>query len=553
MGEVYLANDTETGNNVAIKILPPELTRNEQYVIRFRREAHLISQLDHPNIVKVYEVCEQDGIHFIVMEYLDGPSLRALLEMHERLSFREAIKAIIDIAYALNFAHSAGIIHRDVKPDNILSDEGGSFKIMDFGIAFMEEGTRLTLTGSVLGTPEYMSPEQTSGGKMDQRTDIYSLGIVFYELLTGKVPFRSKSPAELMQMHTSRIPESAKALNPEIPGKLADVIAKMLEKKPANRYASFSHVINAINQALPADIRDDIDMKTETITVEPRVRPPIRKEKPAGRVRERTVLKVPPQMKGALALSIIINLGLLAYVLSGPSATHPRGTPAQPSFSLRGRTIAPPAASGEMLYIGAEDGTVYAYDLQRREERWTFKARDKIEAAPVAHGDLVYIGSYDHHVYALDAADGAERWSVNTGDIISATPILSDGILFVCTREGKVFALDAETGIERWHDDTGDRIRYSPSVQGDVLFVPSGDKNLLAYKTVTGKKLVNAARNRIETQATPVGHKLYYVEFDDADGQNYLRSFDIGPDGVLKQDKAGSNDLKVPLAVDSGE
>jgi predicted Ser/Thr protein kinase len=528
MGEVYLARDTESGKEFAVKILAPELTRNPQYVRRFRREASAVVRLDHPHIIKVYDVGEEGGIHFIAMEYLGGPTLVQLLKQRKRLSVPEAVKIVTDIADALDYAHSQGVVHRDVKPDNMIADENGEFKLMDFGIAHVEEGAQLTVTGSILGTPEYMSPEQASGQKVDPRTDIYALGIVFYQLLTGVVPFRAGTVAEVLQMHLARIPESPKALNPEVPGKLASVVTKMVEKKPADRYASFRHVINAVGQAIPLDMRTVAASQTRALRTEA----PKETERPGPRVRERIILQTPARVRAALALSIAINLVLFGFVLFRPAGARDSGAPMRRSFGIRGPVFAPPAVSEGMLYIGSEDGTLYACDLQTGAVRWTFKAGDKIEAAPVADGSRVYVGSWDGYVYALDsAAGGAVVWKVNTGDIILAAPVLSNGILYVCTRNGDVFAIDAETGAALWSDPSARSARLSPTVLDGVLLVPSTAGKLLAYAAADGRRLGSFMTGSIKTSPVAVGQRLYLVVFDDAAGRDELWSpvFEYSP------------------------
>ncbi len=524
MGEVYLAKDTEIGEKIALKILPPELTRSPQYVERFRREASAVSRLDHPHIIKVYEVGEDEGMHFIAMEYLGGAPLSSLIQKRGSLPIPDAAKIIIDVAEALDFAHSSGVIHRDIKPDNILSDEKGEFKVMDFGIARMEEGTQLTVTGTIMGTPEYMSPEQASGRKVDQRTDIYSLGIVFYEMLTGKVPFHAETALEVIQMHIARAPESPRAHNPEIPGNVAAIIDKMVEKKPADRYASFRHMINALARAVP-----------KAATVAPRaVAGPVKpgkarpEDKAGTRVRERVVLQVPTSVRIALVLSIALNIGLFALFLFRPTARPEE--PMRPSFTIGGQIIAPPTMGGKTMYIGAQDGTLYACNLHTGIVDWMFETGGQITAAPVVDGDRVYVGSWDKHLYALDSsAGGMLIWKVNVGDIISAAPTLSDGTLFVTTRTGAVYALDPETGARKWEDNAGGNGNLSPSAHGGVLFI-DGKRSLLAYDAAGGRRLGGFAVARMKTSPVRVGDRFYYVRYDDEAGVDELRAFEVQSD-----------------------
>lgn len=547
MGEVYLARNEETGQEVALKILPSELTRNAQYVERFRREATAVAKLEHPHIIKVYEIDEQDGVHFFSMEYLGGVTLRSFIDQSGRIPVPEAVAIITDIAGALEFAHSRGIIHRDVKPDNIIAHESGAFKIMDFGIARMEEGTQLTVTGSIMGTPDYMSPEQASGKKVDLRADIYSLGIVFYEMVTGKLPFNGETAVEVLQMHLKQVPESPKTINPNIPGKLASVINKMIEKQPSDRYASFRHVTNVIGQAVPRTTRATAEAPARTIML----KQPRKAERPAPRVRERIVLQTPARVRAALALSIIANLALFGYLLLRPVGITGGGNQIQPALFIGGQTFAPPAVSDGKIYIGAEDGTLYACDPRSGEVEWSFNAGDQITAAPVVDGNRLYVGSYDQCLYALDTSDGGRViWKVNTGGTVSATPVLSDGILYVCTQEGGVFAIDAATGEEMWKTASGDSVKFSPAIKDGVLFVPAGDRKLIAYNAADGRRLDEISTDPMKTQVIPMEEKLYVVTFADATGRDELNSFETKVSVVGRQFRLDRTEWRVPLGPD---
>ncbi|GAB4353328.1 MAG: hypothetical protein Kow0099_37550 [Candidatus Abyssubacteria bacterium] len=524
MGVVYLARHIETGERVAVKVLPPELTRSPKYVERFRREATAVARLDHPNIIKVFDVGEENGIHFFAMEYLGGQSLRSFLKQRGKLPPADAVKIILDIADALELAHSQGIVHRDVKPDNIMSDESGAFKIMDFGIAHTEVGTQLTVTGTIMGTPEYMSPEQASGLKVDRRSDIYSLGIVLYEMLTGKAPFRGDTAIEVLQMHVTKTPESPKLLNPEIPGKLAEVVSRMLEKQPANRYDSFRHVCNALSMALPESMRTRIQAKPREI--QPQVSR--QRARPEPRVRERVVLKTPPGMWYALAASLIANLLLVGYILIAPGALPEPSQPAEPAFAIRGRMFAPPVVADDTLYLASEDGVVYAQNLASGETLWKFTAGDKITGAPIVDGERVYVGSWDQHVYALNASNGSVIWKTNIGGCVFSTPALSDGTLYVCTREGKVFALDINSGKERWNARSKTATRFAPAIHGNALLVASEEGKLHAYSLADGRLLGSLSTERMKSPAIPNGQAAYYVTYNDAAGRDELRSALVG-------------------------
>jgi eukaryotic-like serine/threonine-protein kinase len=237
MANVYLAEDQELGRRVAIKILNDRHAGDDQFVERFRREAKNAAALSHPNIVSIYDRGEAEGTYYIAMEYLEGRSLKELIVARGPAPTAIAIDYARQILAALRFAHRNGIVHRDIKPHNIVVDAEGRVKVTDFGIA--RAGTsQMTEVGSIIGTAQYLSPEQAKGAPVDQTSDLYSLGVVLYELLTGEVPFAGDTPVEIAMKHISAKPEPPSTLNPDIPGDLDLVVTRALAKTPAERYQS---------------------------------------------------------------------------------------------------------------------------------------------------------------------------------------------------------------------------------------------------------------------------------------------------------------------------
>jgi eukaryotic-like serine/threonine-protein kinase len=237
MANVYLAEDQELGRHVAIKILNDRHANDEQFVERFRREAKNAAALSHPNIVSIYDRGEAEGTYYIAMEYLDGRSLKELIISRGPAPLNVAIEYVRQILSALRFAHRHGIVHRDIKPHNVLVDAEGRVKVTDFGIA--RAGTsQMTEAGSIVGTAQYLSPEQARGTGVDQRSDLYSLGIVLYELLTGTLPFNGDTPVEVAMKHLSQTPELPSALRPELPREVDLVVTRALAKDPDERYQS---------------------------------------------------------------------------------------------------------------------------------------------------------------------------------------------------------------------------------------------------------------------------------------------------------------------------
>ena len=236
MGIVYKAYQTSLNREVALKTLPPALSIDKNLVDRFHREAESAARLSHPNIVQIFDINEVDGIHFFAMEYLKGQTLTQKMEKEAPLPVKEAIMIASAVADALDYSHTEGIIHRDIKPGNIMISPHGHVKVTDFGLARMMESSRLTLTGTIIGTPEYMSPEQARGDPLDGRSDLYSLGIVFYEVLTGKLPFTANTPFAVAQKQIYDPLPSPCSIRPEIPGPLGEVIIKATQKDPGQRY-----------------------------------------------------------------------------------------------------------------------------------------------------------------------------------------------------------------------------------------------------------------------------------------------------------------------------
>ena len=237
MANVYLAEDKELGRQVAIKILDDRHAQDSQFVERFRREATNAAGLSHPNIVSIYDRGEAEGTYYIAMEYLDGRTLKELILRRGPAPVTTAIDYTRQILAALRFAHKNGIVHRDIKPHNVLVDSEGRLKVTDFGIA-RAGASQMTEAGSIIGTAQYLSPEQAKGAPVDQTSDIYSVGIVLYELLTGAVPYSGDTPVEIAMKHLSQVPEPPSTLEPEVPHEVDAIVLRSLAKDPADRYQS---------------------------------------------------------------------------------------------------------------------------------------------------------------------------------------------------------------------------------------------------------------------------------------------------------------------------
>jgi beta-lactam-binding protein with PASTA domain/predicted Ser/Thr protein kinase len=332
MAEVYLARDELLGREVAVKVLSERLSRDRSFVERFRREAQAAAGLSHPNIVSLYDYGSDEGTYFIVMEHIDGSSLADVVHHEGPLLPERAAEIASDVAKALERAHRAGLVHRDVKPSNIMLTSHGQTKVTDFGIvrALGGDGEQtMTQTGMVIGTASYLSPEQAQGNPVDARSDVYALGCVLYEMLTGRPPFTGDTPLSIAYKQVREDPELPSAVNPDVPSAMDAITMKALAKNPDNRYSSAGEMQEDLQRFLSGQSVQATPLLADQTMVAPA----------AGgtRVMERAEedeYEPPPERRRALfyvvgALLILALFGLLAWLLAdnlfgGPSVRVPR-------------------------------------------------------------------------------------------------------------------------------------------------------------------------------------------------------------------------------------
>ncbi len=251
MSTVYKAVQISLERTVAIKEIHPNFSTSPELIARFEREARAVGQLSHPCIVQIHDYIHQDDTHFMVMEFIEGVNLKSAIERRGRLTPEEAASVGVRVSAALAYAHAAGIIHRDIKPSNILLTRDGQVKVVDFGIARLEEGEELTRTGAFVGTPAYMSPEQILGERLDGRTDIFSLGVVLYEALAGNKPFSEDAGASVQSRILKSAPASLRRRSPQVPRQIERIVMRCLEKQRDRRFGSMSELNIALRAALP--------------------------------------------------------------------------------------------------------------------------------------------------------------------------------------------------------------------------------------------------------------------------------------------------------------
>lgn len=248
MADVYKGKDIVENKIVAIKILKTEFSDNEEFLSRFRNESKAIALLSHPNIVKIYDVGFSENLKYIIMEYIDGMTLKDYIQEEKALKWKDAVHFMIQILRALQHAHEKGIVHRDIKPQNIMMLNDGTIKVMDFGIAKFARETGKTATDQAIGSVHYISPEQARGEDTDEKSDIYSVGVMLYEMLTGQKPFDSDNSVSIAVMNINDIPKRPRAVNPNVPAGLEEIILKAMEKNPLDRYQSASEMIRDIER-----------------------------------------------------------------------------------------------------------------------------------------------------------------------------------------------------------------------------------------------------------------------------------------------------------------
>ena len=347
MAEVLLARDTALGRRVALKLLAPQLAADPIFVERFRREATAIASLNHPNVIVIYDHGVADGQPFIAMEYVPGRTLKEVTTAGAPLSSEAAVRYASQALAGLAAAHSLGIVHRDVKPQNLIVRDDGTLKIADFGVARSADETMLTQHGSVIGTADYISPEQARGASAGAESDLYSMGVVLFEMLTGSLPFTGEVPVAIANQHIGTPAPSVRRLNPEIPASLARVVERALSKEPSRRHGSAAEMEAALKNpstAHPARTlvtpapRTTAPTLTRIMPPPPTevISPPPRRDLARGRLTRRYALA---------ALGAIVALAGAAVVLTGG------GGDAAPPLVRLPRVIGMPVATARSALL----------------------------------------------------------------------------------------------------------------------------------------------------------------------------------------------------------
>ena len=317
MSRVYRAHDRRLERLVALKVLHERLGADDEHVSRFHHEARAVAQLSHPNVVTVIDRGEDGGRRFIVFEYVDGENLKQLCERTGPLPVRRALEIAVAVADGLAYAHEHGVVHRDVKPQNVLLSRDGEVKVTDFGIArSLDAESGLTVTGTVLGTSSYLSPEQASGLRVTPAADVYSLGVVLYELLAGAVPFPGGNQVVVALKHVNEPPPSLLDSRPDVPARLASAVARALQKDPEQRFASMDDFAAELRACLAGLESPDAEL---TMVTAPPYRTPPPTDAPPTRVARKARRRTP--LVAALLGLAVVAAAVVALVLT---ARHER-------------------------------------------------------------------------------------------------------------------------------------------------------------------------------------------------------------------------------------
>lgn len=459
MGIVYRAYEPALEREIALKVLSPDLAHQPGVVARVRREAISAARLRHPNIALLYEYGHADEMPFLAMEYVPGISLRQLLEAGQ-LAPERALSIVRQIGDALDYAHAHGIVHRDVKPSNILVGPDDHAVLIDFGLAEVAERSLLTTDGAVLGTPHYMAPEQADGRGAEARSDQYGLAAVAYEMLTGMPPFHGRSTTAIIYAHIHDLPPPPNERQPTLPAAVNQVLLRALAKDPRARYPALAGFVADLTAALAAPVA-----------------PPQRSFGQRWRL----------AAIGGLALALVAALALLLNLRSADTIPPPRASGAARSgvplpqtvvWSYSSRPVGgtAPLIQRDIVVADTLAGSLVALRADTGAVLWQtsrVNGRETIFGAPGVGSGLVFAGSADEEVFGFSLDSGGLIWRRPVQGVVQAAPVLSNDRLVVTTAKGYLYVLQAGSGQVIWSRPLHTGLR-SATVSADQIFVSAG-------------------------------------------------------------------------------
>jgi serine/threonine protein kinase/outer membrane protein assembly factor BamB len=510
MGIVYRAYDPVLDRPIALKLLAPHLGTDEKALARFHREAALVSSLKHANIALVYDFGEHEGRPYIAMEWVKGRTLKAILQEEGRLPLDRSLRIFDQLASALDYAHRHGVIHRDLKPANILIDDKDQATIVDFGLAWLEDAPSLTMTGTILGTPLYMSPEQIQGQSLDGRSDLYSLAVILYEMLAGRTPFGGDETGTpvVIQQQLYAPPPPISEFNPTLPQQVERALAVGLSKEPESRFAAaatFAQALRDPQQALPAPAKASAKKRrwprlalvalasmlalTLVVVVGIWRQDAITQEGGSiGSVDDDTPYSEPNGADWALANG---SYHQDRYIDSRfyPLDDAPRWeTWAEAWFST-------PAVAAGGLIFAADGGRVRAFDWTTGEPSGEPPQLGAEIAIPLALYDdgetlLVFVGTADEQLYALNGWDAGLLWRIRSDELggpLAGMTVGPDGRLYVTTVSGQVLVIDLYSSEIYFTLNPIPKAEFSqaPAVTSTALYLVTTAGQLLAIDPAT--------------------------------------------------------------------
>ncbi len=478
MATVYLARDVRLERTVALKIAHPELARDREFVDRFIGEARAVARLSSPNVVAVFDQGSTGDLHYIAMEYVPGPTLRELLAARGRLSPREALDIIERVLAGLAAAHDAGVIHRDVKPENVLLGNGTAVKVADFGLARAASGIRHTRSGLLIGTAAYLAPEQVTSNAADQRSDVYAAGVLLFEMLTGQQPHTGDTPLAVAYKHVNSVVPAASSVNPDLPPALDALVAIATSRDPELRPADARHYLHAIKEVrrgmpLPAVTRRDLPVGAAS-------QPP-----PDGTAANGAATASRPAgstQDGAVALADRADgAGTVAAppAYYGGTAQYPPGGGVPPGNHTMVVPVGEEPGYPDGGYRGRRGQPVYRPYAEPRLQRWLFSRRILIVIAVLVAGGLAWWLALGRYTTVPSVA--GMTVSTARGDLANSGlhPVTGRGANSYTVPAGQVISTDPAAGSRIGHG-------------GTVVLVPSLGPVLVTMPPVTGLSLDQA-------------------------------------------------------------
>ncbi len=592
--DVYLGKHRYLNSYAALKMLRTSLTNKETKT--FLAEAQTLARLKHPNIVRVLEYAVEDGSPVLVMDYARQGTVRTLHPKGAPVPLETTVVYVKQITAALQYAHDRNIIHRDVKPENMLLDDDFNLLLSDFGLALLAPSSQQLSTQEMAGTIPYTAPEQLRG-KPCFASDQYALGIVTYEWLCGKRPFEG-SFWEVINQQQNAAPPPLRDIRPDLPDSLEAIMFRVLEKDPQLRFENIQAFADALEQAshsntvtqrkpISTPINSSYSRMLSNTT--PTIAPPASSKDPfqtAGlsdpHLSRRTMIAglaglviVSGGVGGLLLWERSSSLSASKSISAAPIVTH-RASPSptntakpilasQPtiyagstdrflyalnandgtlrwSYEAGDWVNATPAVANGVVYAGSNDHTLYAFNAANGNITWRYQTGDKIISWPAVSNGVIYFGSWDQNIYALQTSNGSLLWRHQTGNRVSSPTLVADGVVYIGSDDNYLYALNATDGTLLWRSITGGNIAALATVADQVVYVGSGDHSLYALQTSTGKQLWHYATGDAIYSAPVVANGVvYFGSFD-----HYVYALRIDSGSLLWRYQTGDKCASLP-------